>query len=162
LQQSADKVAKELQMLNQEFDIDHPYFGSEEKCSPDYLIRITTPSGRALMVGDACLASPKHHGIPNRRDSKPYTVENYRRTVGWAAEDQVVRCHPFGGFVLFPPPAEEWAYLQQLPGASDCALLCPSPLGDEEASKRLPHAFSHTANSLRTAAAEFPTLSTIF
>lgn len=129
--------ALEWAALNQEFDQSRPYFGSEEKCSPDYLIRITTPAGRILMVGDACLASPKHHGIPNRLDSKPYTVENYRRTVGWAAEDQVVRCHPLGGFVLYPSPAEAWAYLQQLPGASDCTILCPNPLGDEEATERL-------------------------
>ncbi|MCA1475721.1 hypothetical protein [Bradyrhizobium sp. NBAIM08] len=129
--------ALEWAALNQEFDQKRPYFGSEEKCSPDYLIRITTPARRTLMVGDACLASPKHHGVPNRLDSKLYTVENYRRTVAWAAENEVVRCHPLGGFVLYPPPAEAWAYLQQLPGASDCTVLCPSPLGDEGASERL-------------------------
>lgn len=123
--------------LNQEFDEDRPYFGSEEKCSPDYLIRISGPSGRALLVGDASLASPKHHGVPNKRDSKPYTVENYRRTIGWATGSEVVRCHPLGGFVLFPPPTVSWNYLQRLPGASDCTLLCPSPLGDEQARSRL-------------------------
>jgi hypothetical protein len=123
--------------MNQKFDQGRPYFGSEEKSSPDYLIRITTPVGRSLMVGDACLASPQHHAVKRPQEAKPYTVENYRRTVGWVAQDQVVRCHPMGGFVLFPPPSESWAHLHQLPGAGDCTLLSPRPLGDKAASERL-------------------------
>lgn len=130
--------ALEWAALNQQFDEDRPYFGSELRCSPDYLIRITTPAGRCLMVGDACLASPKHHGSPpDRLDAKPYTVEHYRRTIAWVMKDQVVRCHPLSGFVLFPPPADAWAHLQQLPGASDCTLLCPRPGEDTDASGRL-------------------------
>jgi hypothetical protein len=123
--------------LNQRYDEERPYFGSEEKCSPDYLIRISGPSGRALVVGDATLASPKHHGVTNKRESKPFTVENYRRTVGWAADGEVVRCHPLGGFVLFPPPTASWKYLEGLSGTSDCTILCPSARGDQEASFRL-------------------------
>jgi hypothetical protein len=123
--------------INQKFDQDRPYFGSEEKSSPDYLIRITTPAGRSLMVGDACLASPQHHAVKKPQEAKPYTVENYRRTLGWVAQGQVVRCHPMGGFVLFPPPSEAWAHLQQIPGVRDCTVLSPSPLGDEAVSERL-------------------------
>ncbi|SFP80014.1 hypothetical protein [Sphingomonas rubra] len=122
---------------NQELDAGRPFVGTEEKCSPDYLIRITTPRGRSLLVGDACLASPGHHGRRSKNDTKPYTVERYRRTIGWAAGDQIVRCHPMGGFVLFPPPADHWLELATLPGASDCMLLCPRPGGDAEASRRL-------------------------
>jgi len=123
--------------MHQKFDKDRPYFGSEEKSSPDYLIRITTPTGRSLMVGDACLASPQHHAVKKPQEAKPYTVENYRRTVGWVAQGEVIRCHPMGGFVLFPPPLESWAHLQNIPGVRDCTLLSPSPLGDEAASERL-------------------------
>jgi hypothetical protein len=122
--------------MNQKFDQDRPYFGSEVKSSPDYLIRITAPTGRSLMVGDACLASPQHHAR-KLQEAKPYTVENYRRTIGWVAQGQVIRCHPMGGFVLFPPPAESWARLEQLPGVRDCTLLSPSPLEDKAASERL-------------------------
>lgn len=142
--------ALEWAALSQKFDEDRPYFGSGLRCSPDYLIRITSPAGRYLMVGDACLASPKHHGTPpDRLDAKPYTVEHYRRTVGWATKDQVVRCHPLGGFVLFPPPAAEWAYLQQLPGASDCTLLCPHPQSQNEAGGRLAHLISMISPEIR-------------
>lgn len=122
---------------NQKFDHCRPYFGSEEKCSPDYLIRITTPTTRLLMAGDACLASPQHHAAKRIQEAKPYTVEKYRQSVGWVTQGQVVRCHPMGGFVLFPPPSESWAYLQQIPGVRDCTLLSPSPHGDEAASGRL-------------------------
>jgi hypothetical protein len=130
--------ALEWAARNQAFDKDRPFFGTEPKCSPDYLLRITTPNGKFLVVGDASLASPKHHGkAVDKRDSKPHTVERYRRTLGWVSEGQVVRCHPMGGFIIFPPPATAWSDFQQLPGASDCTLLCPSPLGDVEASRRL-------------------------
>jgi hypothetical protein len=129
--------ALEWAAMNQRFDQTRPFFGSEEKSSPDYLIRITTPAGRNLMVGDACLASPQHHGVKKPQDAKPYTVENYRQSVGWVTQGQVVRCHPMGGFVLFPPPSESWDHLQQLPGVRDCTLLSPSPPGDEAASKTL-------------------------
>jgi hypothetical protein len=121
---------------NQDLDVERPFIGMEEKCSPDYLIRITSPDGRALLVGDACLASPEHHGKRSKSDSKPYTVEQYRRTIGWAIGDQVTRCHPMGGFVIFPPPTDRWSELETLPGASDCMLLCPSPQGSVEASRR--------------------------
>lgn len=123
--------------LHQKFDQDRPYLGSEEKSSPDYLIRITTPAGKSVMVGDACLASPHHHAVKKPQEAKPYTVEGYRRTIGWVAQDQVIRCHAMGGFVLYPPPADSWARLQQIQGVRDCTLLCPSPLGDETASERL-------------------------
>lgn len=142
--------ALEWAALYQKSDEDRPYFGSGLRCSPDYLIRITSPAGRSLMVGDACLASPKHHGTPpDRRDAKPYTVEHYRRTIAWATTDQVVRCHPLGGFVLFPPPAAKWAYLQQLPEACDCSLLCPHPQEQNEAGARLANLISMISPEIR-------------
>jgi len=82
---------------NQTFDEGQLFFGTERKCSPDYILRITTPKGKSLVVGDASLASPKHHGKTiDKRDAKPHTVERYRRTIGWVSEGQVVRCHPRG------------------------------------------------------------------
>lgn len=123
---------------NQELDEERPYFGMEKRCSPDYLLRITTPTRKALMVGDACLASPKHHGKKqDKSDAKPHTVEHYRRTIGWAAEGEAIGCHPLGGFVLYPPPVDEWKDFERLPAASDCTLLCPRPGGDHDASHRL-------------------------
>ncbi len=37
----------------QQLDEDRPFLGMEIKCSPDYLIRVTTPAGKMLLVGDA-------------------------------------------------------------------------------------------------------------
>jgi hypothetical protein len=132
-----DVPALEWAARNQEFDVERPFFGTEPQCSPDYILRITTPKGKTLVVGDASLASPKHHGKTGKQHTKPHTVERYRRTLGWINEGQVFRCHPMGGFIMFPSPATAWKDFQQLPGASDCTLLCPSPLGDPEASRRL-------------------------
>jgi hypothetical protein len=138
-----NESALEWAARNQDLDVDRPFLGLEEKCSPDYLIRVTTRTQKALLVGDACLASPHHHGKKgDKSDSKPYTVERYRRTIGWAAGDAVIRCHPMGGFVVFPAPSEAWTAFETLPGASDCALLCPSPSGDPEASRRLARLFA--------------------
>ena len=42
------------------------------------------------MVGDACLASAKHHGTPpDRFDAKPYTVEHHRAP---AVFDRIKEC----------------------------------------------------------------------
>ncbi len=123
---------------NQELDEERPFFGLEMRCSPDYLLRITTPRRKVLMVGDACLASPKHHGKKqDKSDTKPHVVEMYRQTIGWSVEGEVVGCHPLGGFVLYPPPVEAWKDFERLPAASDCTLLCPRPGGDLESSRRL-------------------------
>lgn len=132
-----DIPALEWAARNQELDAERPFLGLELRCSPDYMIRITTPNGKSLMVGDACLASPKHHGKNNKLDVKPHTVEMYRRTLGWSIEAHLVRCHPMGGFVVFPPPSGAWVDFERLPGAGDCTILCPSPQGDPEASRRL-------------------------
>lgn len=121
---------------NQHLDAERPFIGLEIKCSPDYLIRITTPSSKVLMVGDACLAHPDHHGTKrDKADTKPYIVERYRRTIGWATDGQIVRCHELGGFVVFPPPEEAWDAFRGLPGAADCSLLCPKPGVDPAASR---------------------------
>lgn len=134
---------------NQDLDEECPYFGLEARCSPDYLIRVTTPARKALMVGDACLASPKHHGKkPDKSDSKPHTVEKYRRTIGWSAEGEMIACHPLGGFALFPPPVEVWIDFEGLPAASDCTILCPRPGGDPDASYRLEQLLARVAPEL--------------
>lgn len=119
---------------NQNLNDERPYFGLEVRCSPDYLIRVTTPLRKALMVGDACLASPSHHSKSN---SKLHTVEKYRRTIGWSADGEMIACHPLGGFALFPPPVEEWTGFESLPAASDCTILCPQPSGGSDAGYRL-------------------------
>ncbi|QOZ24012.1 hypothetical protein [Bradyrhizobium sp. CCBAU 51753] len=134
-----DVPALEWAALHQDLDIERPLLGTEPRCSPDYVLRITTPSQlKSLVVGDACLASPDHHGTgPDKSGAKPYIVERYRRTLGWAVKGQVVRCHPMGGFVVFPPPGAAWRHLEQVPGAGDCTLLCPSPQHVADASRRL-------------------------
>lgn len=134
---------------NQDLDEDRPYFGLEARCSPDYLIRVITPVRKALMVGDACLASPKHHGKkPDKSDSKPHTVERYRRTIGWSADGEMIACHPLGGFALFPPPVEEWSTFEGLPAASDCTILCPKPGGGSDAGYRLEQLLARVAPEL--------------
>ncbi|KRP89230.1 hypothetical protein AOQ73_26790 [Bradyrhizobium pachyrhizi] len=135
-----DRVLPTLEWAarHQDLDPDRPFLGTEARCAPDYILRITTPQARALIVGDACLASPQHHGKgTDKSGSKPYSVERYRRTLGWAVDNQIIRCHPMSGFVLFPPPATAWTDYEKIPGAGDCTLLCPSPHGDPEASRRL-------------------------
>ena len=90
---------------NQELDEKRPYLALEMRSSPDYLVRITTPGKKVLMVGDACLASPASHGLkvasdgtikenPAKPHSKAHTIALYQRSIGWAAEDEVVGCHP--------------------------------------------------------------------
>ncbi len=119
--------------LNQEMDLERPFLGLEEKCSPDYLLRITVGDERIFVVGDATLASAEHHS----KDPKPKTVEKYRRTLGWSVDGRIVRCHPMGGFVIFPPPTESWKEFEVLPGAADCVILAPGPRDAEMARQRL-------------------------
>jgi len=135
-----DVPALEWAARHQELDDRRPFLALEEHSSPDYLIRITTPTERLLVVGDACLATAAFHGNVIEgvmRHAKPNTVEQYRRTIGWVIDGSVVRCHLLGGFVLFPPPASNWTTFETLPGAADCMLLCPSPGGDKNAGQRL-------------------------
>ncbi|HEV7258546.1 MAG TPA: hypothetical protein VGN82_12265 [Bosea sp. (in: a-proteobacteria)] len=142
--------ALEWAALHQEIDAERPFLGMEGKCSPDYLLRIATPARKSLLVGDASLASAKHHGKkPDKADAKPYVVERYRRTIGWAVDDRVIRCHPLGAFVVFPAPAIAWVDFERLPGAADCTLLCPRPDGDPEASGRLESLLLAIAPELR-------------
>ncbi len=119
--------------LNQEMDPERPFLGLEEKCTPDYLMRITVGDERFLVVGDATLASAEHHS----KDPKPKTVEKYRRTLGWSVDGGIVRCHPMGGFVIFPPPSESWKEFEVLPGAADCMILAPGPRDTGVARQRL-------------------------
>ncbi|TWB02452.1 hypothetical protein [Bradyrhizobium stylosanthis] len=122
---------------NQKLDPHRPFLSIDPHCAPDYVLRVTTRFGKSLIVGDACLASPKHHGKGTEKgDSKPHAVERYRRTLGWASEGQVIRCHPMGGFVLFPTRASDWAEFERMPGAGDITLLCPNPLDDADAGRR--------------------------
>ena len=150
-----DMPALEWAARNQTFDKERPFLGTEPKCSPDYILRITTPEGKSLVVGDASLASPKHHGKAvdkqdtTKQHTKPHTVERYRRTIGWVSEGRLVRCHPMGGFIVFPPPATAWKDFERLPGASDCTLLCPSPFGNPEASRRLENLLAVAGSGVR-------------
>ncbi|WP_421460451.1 hypothetical protein [Agrobacterium tumefaciens] len=123
--------ALEWAALHQELDEDRPFLGTELRCSPDYLLRISTSGEKFLIVGDAVLATPGHHS--KGADSKTQVVERYRRSIGWSVDRTIVRCHPLGGFVLFPPPAEAWEDFERLVGASDCTLICPNPGGDHDA-----------------------------
>jgi hypothetical protein len=133
-----EEPALEWAARNQELDPSRPFIGLDVHCSPDYVVRITTTGKYSLLVGDGCLASPQHHGKkPDRSDSKPFVVERYRRSIGWLADSGVVRCHPLGGFTIFPAPSQAWSYLEALPGAADCTLLCPGPLDDTIALGRL-------------------------
>jgi hypothetical protein len=85
---------------------------------PDCLLRITTPAQKVQMVGDACLASPKHQGKkPDKSDIKPYNVELCRRMIGWSAEGDVIGCHPLGGFVPYPSLVDAWKGCERLPAA---------------------------------------------
>ncbi|MBB3746990.1 hypothetical protein FHX10_006543 [Rhizobium sp. BK591] len=119
--------------LNQEMDPERPFLGLEEKCTPDYLLRITVGDERILVVGDATLASAEHH----HKDPKPKTVEKYRRTLGWSVDGGIVRCHPMGGFVIFPPPSSSWKEFEVIPGAADCVIFAPGPRDSEIAKHRL-------------------------
>jgi hypothetical protein len=124
--------ALEWAALHQTVNPDRPFLGAEEKCSPDYLLRITIGDERFLIVGDATLASPDHH-----KENKPKVVEQYRRTIGWSVQGEIVRCHPMGAFVIFPPPAPAWSKFEMIFGASDCTILCPSPQDRAEGGHRL-------------------------
>ena len=150
-----DLPALEWAARNQALDAGRPFLGLEARCSPDYLIRVSVPGARYLLVGDASLASARHHGKREEKtDAKPHVVERYRRTIGWSVEDQVVRCHPMGAFVVIPSPSEDWRDFESLEGASDCTLLCPSPDGDEEARRRLMGLLSVVAPEFRQVSSE--------
>lgn len=118
---------------NQELDIKRPYFGLEGTCSPDYLIRVTTPQQKQLIVGDASLASAAHHSSGSSKLNK---VEKYRKTIIWSADGVPIGCHFLGGFVIYPPPTSVWSELECPAGAPDCTILCPQPGGDCEANDR--------------------------
>jgi hypothetical protein len=132
--------ALEWAAKHQQLDPERPFIALEAKSSPDYILRITLPHQKALVVGDACLATAEHHGRGDEKlGAKPHTVEHYRRTVGWSVNGVIVRGHPMGAFVLFPPPASNWTSFEQLPDVRDCAILCPSPRRDRDGIDRLEH-----------------------
>ncbi len=138
--------ALEWAALYQDLDQERPFLGTELRCSPDYLVRISTRNEKFLVVGDAVLATPKHHS--KGAESKSQVVERYRRTIGWSVDRKIVRCHPLGGFVLFPPPSEAWEEFERLVGASDCVLLCPSPGEAQEARRRFRNLLAAVAPEL--------------
>ena len=70
-------------------------------------------------------------------------------TLGWAVDCQVVRCHPMGGFVIFPPPASSWHKFENLQDVRDCTLLCPSPRAPAESSARLENLLTAVAPQVR-------------
>jgi hypothetical protein len=139
--------ALEWAAKHQALSPERPFLAMETRSSPDYILRVTTPRERVLLVGDACLASPEHHGRGEEKlGAKPYTVEHYRRTIGWSLDGAMVRCHPMGAFVLFPAPAHKWSTFEQLPGVRDCTILCASPKDHAVATDRLRHLLSAVTN----------------
>lgn len=103
---------------------ERPLFGSEMRCSPDYVLRMQGPRGAAMAIGDACLADPAYH---QEKDAKAHVLHGYRRTILWRAGDRVVRCDPHGAFVLLPGPATGWVELEARTRALDVWHFYPQP-----------------------------------
>ncbi len=103
---------------------ERPLFGSEARCSPDYVLRLRGPRGATMAIGDACLADPAHH---QEKDSKAHVLQAYRRTILWRTDDRIVRCDPHGAFVLLPGPAEGWTELEAHTRALDVWHFYPQP-----------------------------------
>lgn len=112
---------------------ERPLFGSEKRCSPDYVLRIRGPGGVALAIGDACLADPGHH---QEDDAKAHVLKEYRRTILWRADGRIIRCDPFGAFVLLPGPAAGWANLESRLRRLDVWHFYPQPRAADPACPR--------------------------
>lgn len=119
-----DSTAVEWAISRQYTTPERPLFGSENCCSPDYVLRIRGPGGFALAIGDACLADPGHHQAD---DAKAHVLKGYRRTILWRVDDRIVRCDPFGAFVLLPGPAASWANLESKLRPLDVWHFYPRP-----------------------------------
>jgi hypothetical protein len=131
-----DETANEWTVARQLSDDGRTLFGSQTRCSPDYVLRIQGPYGHCLAVGDACLADPAHHPHDGQA-SKPATVESYRRSIFWWVNGRLQPCDPMGGFVLFPGPPSGWDALMHQVRHKDVWFICPKPRGaDEHARQR--------------------------
>lgn len=119
-----DATAVEWAITRQYTSPERPLFGSESRCSPDYVLRIRGPGGVALAIGDACLADPGHH---QEKDAKAHVLKGYRRTILWRVDDRIVRCDPLGAFVLLPGPAVGWANLESKLRPLDVWHFYPQP-----------------------------------
>jgi hypothetical protein len=110
-------------------DAARPFVAATEAASPDYLLRITTPMGPTLLVGDASLTDPR---FPQGGTRKTLKVADYVRTIAWETDAGLVRCHPLGGFVLFTPPQKAWADLEgePEPKAREVTICAPAVTGD--------------------------------
>lgn len=109
---------------------ERPLFATGKQSSPDYVIRVEGPRGAVLAVGDATLADPKHQGADGPEKLKK--IETYRREICWRRGDEVVRCEPFGGFVLLPGPSEDWEKIRLDEARRDVWLICPRPRVEDD------------------------------
>lgn len=126
--------AVEWAILNQPVDQERPLYGSEERCSPDYVVRLEGPSGRVLAVGDATLADPAHQ---RPREGKSAVVATYRRSIYWRVGEQILGCDVLGGFVIFPGPTGMWSLLERESRRQDIWLFCPVPHAEDSDASRL-------------------------
>lgn len=134
-----EQSANEWAAARQLSDAARTLFGSQARCSPDYVLRIQGPRGHCLAVGDACLADPAHH--QDVQTSKPATVESYRRSIYWWVNDHLQACDPLGGFVLFPGPPSGWDALMRQVRHKDVWFVCPKPRGADEHARQQFRAF---------------------
>jgi hypothetical protein len=133
-------VSSEEWAIERQFtDSGRPFFGSQDSCSPDYLLRIEGPGRAVFAIGDACLADPCHH-----KDDKLETLRAYRRSILWKSGNGVVRCEPLGLFALYPGPTSRWQSLEPSFRKDDVWLLCPEARSsDEHAQQRVSRMLTH-------------------
>lgn len=121
-------------------DPDRPFFGGQDRCSPDYLLRIEGPGRAVFAIGDACLADPSYHD----KDDKLETLRAYRRSILWKSGNGLVRCEPLGLFALYPGPTSRWQSLEPSFRKDDVWLLCPEARStDEHAQQRVSRMLNH-------------------
>lgn len=96
--------------------------------TPDYLVRLSGPRGRALGIGDATLSDSRYQNKGIGR-SKVEKVSRYVREIGWRAAGTaaVTRCAPLGLFLLLPGAIEDWSTWQQAADVFDCHLFAVTP-----------------------------------
>lgn len=128
-------------------DPERPFFGSHDRCSPDYLLRIEGTKRPILAIGDACLADPEYHN----KQAKLETLLSYQRSLMWKAGTELVRCQSLGIFVIYPGPTQQWGALEASFRKENTWLLCPQARDpDQLAEQRV----SRMLNYLLTTAME--------
>jgi len=118
------------------------YFGTEARCSPDYLITLEGPSGRVLAVGDACVADARYQGLRGK-ETKLEIVSKYRRSIFWSNGGDVYPCCPLGAFVVLPGPTATWSGMEQRAAKMDIWAFCPQPCQTDPDAERRFEAFAN-------------------